>query len=151
MHLQHAANGACARALIMLSPNSTRAYSTSFTSLPVPNLFLSSCRKMRKPDPFPSLTKRPSSASQLPPGENPRSSFEDISVGTERRRKSRSRLPVDEEEDSDGAQADDEPLAETRVRTGLANVDIRRRSAIISASRRSLIEDDEGRRHSMLV
>ena len=84
-------------------------------------------------------------------GENPRSSLEDASAGAERRRKSRPRLPIDDEEDSDGAQADDEPLVETRVRAGLANVDMRRRSAVISASRRSLIEDDEGRRHSMLV
>ncbi|KAH9053746.1 hypothetical protein EDB87DRAFT_1780383 [Lactarius vividus] len=30
-------------------------------------------------------------------------------------------------------------------------VDARRRSAVVTASRRSLIEDDEGRRHSMLV
>jgi hypothetical protein len=104
---------------------------------------------MRKPDS--SSTKRPLSASQLILGENPRSSLEDASAGTERRRKSRPRLPIDDGEDSDGAQADDEPLAETRVRAGLANVDMRRRSAVISSSRRSLIEDDEGRRHSMLV
>lgn len=56
-----------------------------------------------------------------------------------------------DDEESDGAQADDEPLAGTRVRAGLANVDVRRRSVVVSASRRSLIEDDEGRRHSMLV
>jgi hypothetical protein len=106
---------------------------------------------MRKPDLLPSSTKRPLSASQLILGENPRSSLEEGSAGAERRRKSRPRLPIDDGEDSDGAQADDEPLAETRVRAGLANVDMRRRSAGISASRRSLIEDDEGRRHSMLV
>jgi hypothetical protein len=71
---------------------------------------------------------------------------------TERRRKSRPlRLPVDDDE-SDGAQADEEPLAGSRARTaGMSNVDTRRRSAVVSASRRSLIEDDEGRRHSMLV
>lgn len=106
---------------------------------------------MRKPDPVPSSMKRQSSASQLPPGENPRSSLEDASAGTERRRRSRPRLPVDDDEESDGAQADDEPLAETRVRASFGNIDIRRRSAVVSASRRSLIEDDEGRRHSMLV
>ena len=78
-------------------------------------------------------------------------------VATERRRKSRPRLPVDDDEESDGAQADEEPLAGSRVRngTGLVNVDTgttRRRSAVVSsASRRSLIEDDEARRHSMLV
>jgi hypothetical protein len=105
---------------------------------------------MRKPDPVPSSANRLSSASPLPQGENPRSSLEDTTASTERRRKSRPRLPLDDEE-SDGAQADDEPLVDTRVRASLANVDIRRRSAVVSASRRSLIEDDEGRRHSMLV
>ena len=106
---------------------------------------------MRKPDPVSSSMKRASSASHLLPGENSRPSLEDTTAVTERRRKSRARLPVDEEEDSDGAQADDEPFAETRVRAGLANIDIRRRSAVVSGSRRSLIEDDEARRHSMLV
>jgi len=79
----------------------------------------------------------------------------DVPMVTERRRKSRPRLPVDDDEESDGAQADEEPLAGSRVRggTGLANVDTRRRSAVVvtASSRRSLIEDDEGRRHSMLV
>jgi hypothetical protein len=84
-------------------------------------------------------------------GESPRSSLEDTTAVTERRRKSRRRLPLDDDEESDGAQADDEPLMGTRARSGLANVDMRRRSAVVSASRRSLIEDDEGRRHSMLV
>jgi len=94
--------------------------------------------------------RRTSSVPQPSLGENLRSSLEDTAAVTERRRKSRPRLPVDDEE-SDGAQADDEPLAGTRVRAGLANVDVRRRSVVVSASRRSLIEDDEGRRHSMLV
>ena len=63
---------------------------------------------------------------------------------------------LDDDEESDhGAQADEEPLAGSRVRTGLVNVDTgatRRRSAVVSgASRRSLIEDDEARRHSMPV
>ena len=76
-------------------------------------------------------------------------------VVTERRRISRPRLPVDDDEESDGAQAHEEPLAGSRVRTGLVNVNTgttSRRSAVVSgASRRSLIEDDEARRHSMLV
>ncbi|KAI0255177.1 hypothetical protein BJV78DRAFT_1358803 [Lactifluus subvellereus] len=105
--------------------------------------------KMRKPDPVPAPMKRVSS--QPPPVDNPRSSIEDTPAITERRRKSRPRLPVDDDEESDGAQADDEPFAGSRVRAGLANVDMRRRSAVVSSSRRSLIEDDEGRRHSMLV
>jgi hypothetical protein len=52
---------------------------------------------------------------------------------TERRRKSRPRLPIDDDEESDGAQADEEPLAGSRVHTGLANVDAgtRRRSAVV--------------------
>jgi hypothetical protein len=74
----------------------------------------------------------------------------DIPMVTERRRKSHPRLPVDDNDESDGAQVDEEPLACSRARTmGLAIVDTRRRSAVVSAPRRSLIEDDEGRRHSM--
>ena len=105
---------------------------------------------MRKPDPAPPLLNRTPSGSQPPLGQNPRLSLEDTITVTERRRKSRPRPPVDDDE-SDGAQADDEPLAGTSVRAGLSNVDMRRRSAVVSASRRSFFEDDEGRRHSMLV
>ncbi|KAI9448411.1 hypothetical protein H4582DRAFT_2068927 [Lactarius indigo] len=57
---------------------------------------------------------------------------------TERRRKSHPCLPVDDDEESDGAQADEEPLAGSRVRAGLANIDARRRSAVVTASRWSL-------------
>ena len=74
---------------------------------------------------------------------------------TERQRKSRPRLPVYDDEESDGAQADGEPLAGSRVRTGLVNVDTsttRWRSEVVSSvSTLSLIEDDEGRRQSMFV
>ena len=63
-------------------------------------------------------------------------------VVTDPSRKSRPRLPVDDDEKSDGAQADEEPLVGSRVRTGLVNVDTgttRRRSAVASgASRRSM-------------
>ena len=66
---------------------------------------------------------------------------------TERRRKLRPWLPVDDDEESDGAQADED--SRVRIGTALVNVDTgttRRRSAVVSAaSRRSLIEDDEGR------
>ena len=76
-------------------------------------------------------------------------------VVTERRRKSQPRLPVDDDDERDGAQADEEPLAGSGVHMGLVYIDTgttRRRSAVVSsASRRSLIEDDETRRHSMLV
>ena len=107
---------------------------------------------MRKPDLAPPLLKRTPSGSRPSSGENPRTSLEDTTTVTERRRKSRPRPPLDDDDDeSDGAQADDEPLAGTSVRAGMSNVDMRRRSAVVSASRRSLIEDDEGRRHSMLV
>jgi len=106
--------------------------------------------KMRKPDSAPLLLKRAHCGSQPLLGENPRPSPEDPITVTERRRKSRPRPPVDDDE-SDGAQADDEPLAGTSVRVGLSNFDMRRRSAVVSSSRRSFIEDDEGRRHSMLV
>jgi hypothetical protein len=71
---------------------------------------------------------------------------------TKRRRKSRSRLLAEDSEESDGAQADEEPLAWSGVgTTDLAKVDTRRRNAVVSTSRRSLIEDVEGRQHSMLV
>jgi hypothetical protein len=105
---------------------------------------------MRKPDSAPLLLKRTPSGCQTLLGENPRPSLGDTTTVTERRRKSRPRPPVDDDE-SDGAQADDEPLVGTSVRIGLSNVDMRRRSAVVSSSRRSFIEDDEGRRHSMLV
>ena len=54
----------------------------------------------------------------------------DVPMVTERRRKSRPRLPVDDDEESGGAQADEEPLAGSRVRTGLPNVDAHRLSAV---------------------
>ncbi|KAN0131158.1 hypothetical protein V8E53_011050 [Lactarius tabidus] len=99
--------------------------------------------KMRKPNPVPTQMKRASSGG---------SQDDDMPMVTEQRRKSRLLwLPIDDDEESDGAQADEEPLVGSRVCTGLTNVDTRRRSAVVSASRRSLIEDDEGRRHSMLV
>ncbi|KAN0131860.1 hypothetical protein V8E53_010388 [Lactarius tabidus] len=61
-----------------------------------------------------------------------------IAIVSERRRKwVRLRLPVDDKE-SDIAQSDEESLAGSRVRTtGLANVNTQRRSAVVSASRRS--------------
>ena len=55
---------------------------------------------------------------------------------------------MDDDEESDGAQADEDSLAGS-IGTALVSVDTgttRRRSAVVSAaSRRSLIEDDEGR------
>lgn len=59
---------------------------------------------------------------------------EDTLMVIPRQRKSHPWLPVDNEE-NDVAQADEEPLA----------------SLSVSAARRFLIEDDEGRRCSMLV
>ena len=65
---------------------------------------------------------------------------------TERQRKSRPRLPVYNNLESDGKQADEELLANVKTGTTL------RRSAVASnASRRCLIENDEGHRRSMLV
>jgi hypothetical protein len=70
---------------------------------------------------------------------------------TERRRKAHPRLPVNDE-GNNGSQVDEGPLVGSRVcTTGLANVNTRLRSEVVSASGLSLIEDDEGRRHSMLV
>ena len=103
-------------------------------------------RRMRKPDPVPTthVMKQTSSGGF--------SQDDDIPMAvTERRRKLRPRLPVDDDEESDGAQADEDSLAGSRVRIGTALVSVdtgttRRRSAVVStASRRSLIEDDEGR------
>ena len=54
----------------------------------------------------------------------------DVPMVMKRRRKLRPRLPVDDNEESDG-EADDEPLARSRVRMGLANVDTRRQSAVV--------------------
>ena len=101
---------------------------------------------MRKPDPVTNVVKRTLS------GGFPQDHDKPVVV-TERRRKSRLRLPVDNDEESDGAQADEEPLAGSRVRivtgTRLVNVDTgttRRWSAVMSsASRRPLIEKDKGR------
>ena len=65
---------------------------------------------------------------------------------TERQRKSRLRIPVYDNLKGDGEQADEEPLANLESGTTL------RRSAVVSnASRRCLIENDQGRRHSMHV
>jgi hypothetical protein len=75
-------------------------------------------RKMRKPDPV-TQVKRSSSGGFLHAAA---AADADILMVTERRRKSRPRLPVDDDEESDGAQADEEPLAGSRVRTGLANL-----------------------------
>jgi hypothetical protein len=59
--------------------------------------------KMRKPDPVPTQMKRASSGG---------SQDDDIPMVTERRRKSRPlRLPTDFDEESDDAQADEDPLA----------------------------------------
>jgi hypothetical protein len=84
-------------------------------------------RKKRKPDPVLTQMKRASSGA---------SQDDDMPMVTERRRKLRPRLPVENEEGSDGTQVDKEPLAGSRVRTGT-----RRRGAVVSTSRRSLIED----------
>ena len=58
-------------------------------------------------------------------------------VATERRLKSRPQLHVDGDEESVDAQAVSEPLAGSRVRTGLAIVDTgttRRRSAVVNSA-----------------
>jgi hypothetical protein len=120
----------------MPSQSSTRVFlsilrSTSYLSF---GLY----RKMRKPDTV-TQVKRSSSGGFL----HAAAADADIPMVTERRRKSRPRMPVDDDEESDGAQADEEPLAVSRVRTaGLGNVETRRRSAVVvtTTSRRSLIE-----------
>ena len=108
-------------------------------------------RKTHKPDPVTQVKR--SSSGGFPHAAVAAAADADVPMVTERRRKSRPRLPVDDDEESDGAQADEEPLAGSRVRTGMANINTRRRSAVVVpiTSRRSLIENDVGRRHSMLV
>jgi hypothetical protein len=86
---------------------------------------------MGKPDPVPTQVKRASLGG---------SQDDNIPMVTERRRKLRPWLPVDDDGESDGAQADEEPLAGSRVRTtSLANVDTgtRRRSVVVSTLKRS--------------
>jgi hypothetical protein len=84
-------------------------------------------RKMCKPDPVTQL-KRLSSGGFL---QAEAAADADITMVMEQRRKSRLRLPFDDDEESNVAQADEEPLARSRVRTGLANVDTRRRSGVV--------------------
>jgi hypothetical protein len=138
---RRAMNAVCGRT--MPSRGSTRAYPMLYSIL-ISYLTLPPHSTMHKPDPVPTQLKRASSGG---------SQNDDIPMVTECQRKSRPlRLPVDDDKESDGAHADEEPLAASRVRTtGLANVDTRRKSTVVSASWQSLIEDDEGRRHSMLV
>jgi hypothetical protein len=62
---------------------------------------------------------------------------------TERRRKSRSRLPVDDDKESDDAQADEEHLTGSRVRLGLGE---RRHAAAECGSDRLAAISDRGRR-----
>ena len=128
----------------MRSQNSTRVffYPSSYLTF---GLYI----KMRKPIPA-TQVKRSSSRGFLHAAAV---ADADIPTVTERRCKSRPRLPVDDDEESDGVQADEESLAGSRVRTGMANVDTRRQSAVVATTtlRRSPIEDDEGRRYSMLV
>ena len=94
---------------------------------------------MRNPDPVRQV-KRSSSGGFL----HAAAADADVPMITERRRKSRSRLPVDDVEESDGAQAEEGPLAGSRVRTGMANVDTRRRSG--DTTSRAAAISDRGRR-----
>jgi hypothetical protein len=111
----------------------------STSSLYLTHSFPISYRKMCGPDPVTAVLTQKKRASSGASQDNA------IPTVSERRPKSRARLPVDDDNESDGAQAYEEPLAGSRVcATGLANVDTLRRSAVVSVSRRSLIED-EGR------
>ena len=85
-------------------------------------------RKMHKPDAV-TQVKRSSSGGFLHAAAT--AADADIPMIMKRRRKSPPRLPVDDDEESDGSHADEEPLAGSRVLTGMANVDTRRRSAVV--------------------
>ena len=94
---------------------------------------------MLKPDlvnmPTTQVKQLSSAGSQaLLPDNNACTTLADIPMVTPRRRKSHPCRPVDDDEEIDGAQADEEPLAGTRVRTGLANVDTPRWSVVVTAS-----------------
>ena len=105
---------------------------------------------MRKPDPVTQVKQ--SSSGGIRVLHTAAAADADIPMVTKRRRKSRPRLPVDDDEESYGAQADEEPLAESRrawrtsTRAGGVRLHV-----MTASSRRSLIQDDEERRHSMLV
>jgi hypothetical protein len=96
---------------------------------------------MRKPDPVivPTQVKSAYSGGSQAPTDN------DIHMVTERQRKSVCLwLPVDDE--SDSSQPDEEPLAGSRVRTtGSGERQHAAAKCSVSASRRSLIEVNEGR------
>ena len=85
---------------------------------------------MRKLDPVTEVVERMSSGGF--------SQDDDIPIAvTERRRKSRPLFLVDDDEESDGAQVDEEPLTGSRVRTGLVNVDTgttRWRSGVVNSA-----------------
>ena len=76
-----------------------------------------------------------------------------IPTVTERRRKWRRRPTLDDDEESEGVRAEEVPLAGSMVRAGPGAAEARRWSAVVSASRRSLMtdEDDGGREHRILV
>ncbi|KAH9912191.1 uncharacterized protein BXZ73DRAFT_56421 [Epithele typhae] len=115
--------------------------------------------KMRKPDPvLQTSSKRSSTVGTYdePPAISSRSSSsntaeaadpENPSAGTIKRKKSRSYVPPDDEDESEGTQADAEY---TSARAGSwSSLDGRRRSVHSSGVRR--IEADDFRRHSMAV
>ena len=99
-------------------------------------------RNMRKPDPVTNVVKRTSSGGFSHKTTNRR--YINGGYG-----KSQTWLPVDDDK-SDGAQADEEPLAGLKVRMCLVNIDTgttRRRSAF-SERRLKVIFFDRGRRDS---
>lgn len=118
---------------------------------------------MRKPDPtppLPSAPKRTSTAPESAPRKSSESAGNVVATGSSsdtqttqpvagvKRKKSRVYLPVDEEEESEGAQADAE--YSSGIRAGSSSnwvTDARRRSALLSSRR----QEDELRRHSMAV
>ena len=96
----------------MPNSSSTRAYPIAAAHVSSYLIPAWPYRKTRKPDPM-TVVKRASVAAD----------DNDIPTVTERRCNSRPRLPVDDDEESDGAQA------RSRVRTGRANIETRRGGA----------------------
>lgn len=122
-------------------------------------------RKMRKPDPQPSTMKRARASTSLDDGGGSRVSPDAITpqqdppvlddeasvqpVVTVKRKKSRAYVLPDDEEESEGTQADAE-YGGARPGTGWVNIDGRRRSVQSGSSMRR-IEGDDARRHSLAV
>lgn len=108
------------------------------------------------PESFPLPASRPASAASLfsptPAGTKASSSSSSSSSAATpvKRKKSKPQILLDEDDESDGTQADAEYGVGKGGATGWVNVEGRRK-AVAGGGRRSLVVLDDGRRHSMAV